>query len=160
MTDVENFLKIHGIEYIMHYHPAVFTCEEADKYCGDIPGLHCKNLFLSDKDKKRFFLIIIPQDKKLNFSDFAHFAETKKVVFGSSKDLEEKLKLTPGSVSLFGILNDEKREVELYMDEDVYNAPIVSFHPNRNTATLELSHEMLIKFLKTIDRTVKIILLH
>ncbi|MEI6242100.1 MAG: prolyl-tRNA synthetase associated domain-containing protein, partial [Chlamydiota bacterium] len=59
--------------------------------------------------------------------------------------------------SLFGIIYDEKREVELFMDEEVYAASIVSFHPNVNTATFELSHQMLVKFLKIMDREVKII---
>ncbi|MBI5346880.1 MAG: prolyl-tRNA synthetase associated domain-containing protein [Chlamydiae bacterium] len=156
-SDVENFLRSHGIDYILHIHPAVFTCDEAKKICKDIPGLPCKNLFLQDREGKRFFLVILPAEKKLDFAKFAKLMEANKVVFGDNKMLQEKLKVEPGSVSLFGILNDQQKEVELCIDQEVYQADIVSFHPNINTATIELAKEMFHKFLKSLDRNFKIL---
>lgn len=59
-TNVEIFLQSHQIIYNLYEHPAVYTCEEAEKYCGDIPGLACKNLFLRDKKKKNIFYSFCP----------------------------------------------------------------------------------------------------
>lgn len=149
-TNVETFLQSHQITYNLYEHPAVYTCEEAEKYCGDIPGLACKNLFLRDKKKKRYFLLILPAQKRSDLKEFAKVVGEEKVTFASSGDLMEKLGLEPGSVSPFGVVNDMKNEVELYIDKEVADADIVSFHPNRNTATLELSKEMFHKFLQSI----------
>ncbi len=64
MTDVEQYLQAHQIKYILHEHPAVFTCEEAAKYCDNVPGLPCKNLLLRDKKKRHYFLLILPAKKR------------------------------------------------------------------------------------------------
>ena len=152
---VKDFLQKNDIKYILHKHPPVFTCEEAEKYCRNIPGMSCKNLFLWDKSNKRYFLVILPANKKLNFVNFAEQMETKKVAFANDKILEEMLQLPRGSVSVFGILNDQKKQVELCIDKEVYEANIVSFHPNVNTSTVELSREMFHKFLSAINRDFK-----
>jgi Ala-tRNA(Pro) deacylase len=156
MVAVEAFLQKHNIKYIPHHHPAVFTCEEASKFCMDIPGIHSKNLFLWDK-KDRYFLVILSEEKKLSFSAFAKVASVKKVCFANEELLKRKLDVPAGSVSLFSILNDLDQTVELYIDQEVYSAEIVSFHPNINTITLELSHEMLQKFLEVLNRPVHVI---
>lgn len=154
--DVESFLKNHNIKYTTHHHQAVFTCEEAAKFCKDIPGIHSKNLFLWDK-KSRYFLVVLSEDKKLPFPEFANMVGVKKVYFADSELLRRKLDVSPGSVSLFSILNDQDKTVELYIDQEVYSADIVSFHPNINTKTLELSHDMLLKFFEVLNRPVHVI---
>jgi len=65
MTNVEQYLKADKIEYVLHEHPAVDTCEKAEKHCNNIPGLTCKNLLLRDKKKRQYFLLIISAKKKL-----------------------------------------------------------------------------------------------
>ena len=151
MENVEDFLKSKEIEYILHEHPAVYTCEEAEKYCGNVPGLACKNLLLRDKKGKRYFLAVLPAAKRTDLKKFANIVGEGKVSFASPEALMEKLGLEPGAVSPFGLLNDKKHEVEVYVDSEVYNSEIVSFHPNRNTASLELSGKMFHKFLQSID---------
>jgi len=79
----------------------------------------------------------------------------KRLQFASSVLLEEKLNLKAGSVSLFGPLNDENNEVELVIDDDVYNADIVSFHPNINTATIELEKDMFYQVLGLLKKIIK-----
>jgi Ala-tRNA(Pro) deacylase len=157
MTDVEKFLKSKQITYILHEHPAVYTCEEAEKYCGNIPGLACKNLFLRDKKKQRYFLLILPAQKRSDLKELAKIVGEEKITFASSEDLMEKLGLEPGSVSPFGVVNDIKSGVELYIDKEVSDAEIVSFHPNRNTATLELSQEMFRKFLDSVKNVSRVV---
>lgn len=157
MTNVEEYLQDNQIKYVLHEHPAVYTCEEAEKHCGDIPGLACKNLLLKDKKGRRYFLIVLPAEKRADLKGIGKTVGESKVSFASPEALKEKLGLEPGAVSPFGLLNDKNHEVEVYVDEKVYNADIVSFHPNRNTASLELTGEMFRKFLQAIENKVHVI---
>ncbi len=159
MLNVEDFLKSHDIKYVLHEHPAVYTCEEAEKYCKNVPGLACKNLLLTDKKGRRYFLVVLPAAKRTDLKKFSEIVGESKVTFASPEALQEKLGLEAGAVSPFGLLNDKNKEVEVYVDKDVYDANVVSFHPNRNTASLELSGEMFHKFLETIENKTKILLL-
>lgn len=157
MTKVKEFLESHQIEYVLHEHPAVYTCEEAERYCGDIPGLACKNLFLRDSKHKRFFLAVLPAQKKTDLKKLGKIVGVNKITFADTESLRDKLGLEAGSVSPFGLINDIRGEVELYVDKDVYVAETVIFHPNVNTASLELSRHMFLKFLQTIDHEVNIV---
>ncbi len=156
MTDVEQFLQSKDIQYVLHEHPAVFTCEEAEEHCADIPGMACKNLFLKGKKTGKFFLIVMPAQKRADLKSISDKIG-EKISFASAEALKEKLMLEPGSVSPFGLLNDQNAEVGVYVDKDLYDADIVSFHPNRNTASLELTREMFHKFLETIEHEFHII---
>lgn len=151
MNDVETFLQTHGIDYVLHEHPAVFTCEEAEKHCGDIPGLACKNLFLKDKKEERYFLVVLPAAKRADLKQIGEAVGGRKLRFASPESLQEKLGLDPGSVSPFGLLNDTRHEVELCADREVLDADTVTFHPNRNTATIELSGAAFQQFLQLIE---------
>jgi Ala-tRNA(Pro) deacylase len=157
MNNVEQYLKDRHIEYVFHKHPAVYTCEEAKKYCGDVPGLASKNLLLKNREGKRYFLIILPAVKRADLKKISELVGEKKVSFASAENLKEKLDLEPGSVSPFGLLNDKNHEVEVCVDEEVENADIVSFHPNINTASLELTGEMFRKFLESLENKIYII---
>lgn len=157
MINVEDFLKSNDITYILHEHPAVYTCEEAEKYCGDIPGLACKNLLLGGKKSGRYFLVILPAEKRADLKKIGEIVGDKQITFAGPEILLEKLGLEPGAVSPFGLLNDKNHEVEVYIDKKVYYADIVSFHPNRNTASLELTGNMFRKFLKAIENRTKMI---
>lgn len=156
MQPVEQFLKSNGTDFVLHEHPAVYTCEEAEKYYGDIPGLACKNLFLRNKGRNRYFLAILPANKKADLKKLSDVAGDK-LTFASPEELKDKLGLEPGAVSPFGLVNNIDRTVEVYIDKEVSDADIVSFHPNRNTATLELTGEMFKKFLKTTNNKIAII---
>ena len=157
MQSVEEFLKNNGIEYVLHEHPAVFTCEEAEKHCSHVPGVSSKNLFLRDEKKQRYFLVILDAKKRADLKKLGEIFEAKRLSFANEDDLKQKLGLEPGAVSLFGILNDVKQEVEVYIDEDFYKEPVVNFHPNRNTASVELSKEMLHKFIEKVGREIKVV---
>jgi len=159
INNVEQYLQANQIKYVLHEHPAVFTCEEAEKYCGDIPGLPCKNLLLRDKKKRRYFLLILPAEKRANLKKIGKTVGESKVSFASLEVLKEKLGLESGAVSPFGLLNDKNHEIEVYVDRVIYNADIVSFHPNRNTASLELTGKMFRKFLQIIRNDIHVVYL-
>jgi len=148
MIEVKSFLTQNNIEFTEHNHPAVYTCEEAEQYYKDIPGMHCKNLFLRDKKGDNYYLVVLPAAKRMDLKKFGDIVGSSKITFGSSEALKEKLGLEPGSVSIFGLLNNAGKDVGLYIDRDVYEAEIVNFHPNVNTCTLGLNKGMFHKFLQ------------
>ena len=84
-NNVEQYLQANQIKYVLHEHPAVFTCEEAEKYCGDIPGLPCKNLLLRDKKKRRYFLLILPAEKRADLKKIGETVGESKVSFARDR---------------------------------------------------------------------------
>jgi len=156
MNSVEQYLKINQIKYTLYKHKPVFTCEDVDKYCEDIKGISCKNLFLRDQKKKRYFLFILKSDQRANLKKLGELVG-EKLSFASSKDLEKILGLLTGAVSPFGLLNDKDSVTGVFITKDVYNADIVNFHPNINTATIELRGDMFKKYLKSIKNLVEVI---
>ena len=157
MINVEEYLYANGISYIRHEHVAVFTAEDLAVHCSHIPGLHCKNLFLRDQKYKRYFLVILPARHQTDLKKVSEAAGEKKLSFANPDTLREKLGVEVGSVSPFGLLNDSLHEVEVYVDKAVYDAAIVSFHPNRNTASLELTGAMFKKFLEQMENRIEVV---
>lgn len=137
--DVLDYLKKHDISFVEHRHSAVFTVEEAknDPIHTKIEGIHSKNLFLKNRKSTRFFLVVMPANKPFHISEFENIVNDK-IKFGNEQNLKELLGVSAGAVSPFGLLNDTEHIVELFIDEEIWNAKIVSFHPNDNSKTLEL----------------------
>jgi Ala-tRNA(Pro) deacylase len=154
--DLKTYLEKYDINYKLHTHRAVFTVEESKKIDKHMLGVfHTKNLFLKDEGNK-FFLVSMSADNRLDLKKLKEKLNAKKKLsFASPNQLKDHLNLSPGSVSIFGMIN--AKHVKLILDKGVWNAKKVSFHPNINTATLELSHEDLEKFYNSI-KTEKIIM--
>src|SRR3989338_133715 len=119
--NLEEYLKKHEIAYKTHNHPPVFTVEEHHKLQIKTPGvLHTKNLFLKDENKK-FFLVCMYADKRLNLKSLKEKLNAKKkLTFGSPEELKEHLNSTPGSVSLFGMIY--AKNVTLVLDKQLWQA--------------------------------------
>lgn len=156
MQNVLSYLDDNNISYTLHNHPAAFTVEETKEYCSHIPGMHCKNLFMRDHKGRCHFLLILPNDKAVDLKAFSKKLNDR-LSFGSDKRLMKYLGLTPGSVSPFGLINDSNAEVIIYLDKSVYDAQKVTFHPNINTATLELTKDMFESYLNTLDNDIRIV---
>ena len=116
-----------GISYVMHEHPPLPTIEEAMKYWKDFDSTHCKNLFFRNHKGNRHYLVILECHKQMDI----HGLDT-----------------VPGSVSLFGLINDPDHQVKLYLDKDLRQAERVTFHPNDNTASLEISRDDMYRFIQ------------
>ncbi len=157
MNKVLAFLEANGIKYTLHQHQAVFTTEEAKVHTGDIPGLACKNILLRNRKKSRYFLLVLPADKVINIKLFGAVVGEKSLSFASREALMEKLGLTPGAVSPFGLINDFSHAVEVFLDENVFEAPVVTFHPNVNTATLELEKQMFHQYLDVLEQKITVL---
>ena len=138
MKEVKAFLEDHQLEYEWHEHEAVHTVEQAKATRSAIKGLHCKNLFLRNQKGNRHFLAIFPADLPVDMKTLAPLLGIKRISFASAQRMEKYLKLSPGSVSVFGLLNDEQKAVELFVHKDILEADYVTFHPNDNRATVVL----------------------
>ena len=140
-------LKNLEIEYEIHEHPPVPTVEEALPYWGQIDATHCKNLFFRNHKGNRHYLVILRHDRQLNIKDLEQRLKQGKISFASPQRMEKYLGLSGGSVSVFGLINDEENHIHLFLDAALQRAEKISFHPNENSATVVISFESFIKFL-------------
>ncbi|HDN9025178.1 prolyl-tRNA synthetase associated domain-containing protein [Aeromonas veronii] len=125
-----------AIPYQRFDHPPVFTCEEASKLLPDLPAAKTKNLFLRDPKSERLFLVVSPEDHRVDLKALATMLGVKRLSFGSPERLDAVLGLTPGSVTLLAMVRDREKAVELVVDEAIWQAEQVQCHPLVNTATL------------------------
>ncbi len=148
MTDIYEIFRKLEIEFLEHEHPAVFTVEEAELHKGHLDGVKIKNLFLRNKKGDKHFLFITNAFKKIDLKKLSNVTGERKLGFASDERLEKYLKLMSGSVSPFGIINDQNREVVVILDMEILIDEKLNFHPNRNTATVQIFKEDLFKFLE------------
>lgn len=147
MRDVYEVLDGLNIEYIKREHPAVFTCEEADEFYKDLDGGHSKNLFLRNRKGDKHYLVVIESSKTVDLKALERSLEESKLSFASEERLMKYLGLSKGSVSPFGLINDLENEVEVLIDEDLLKYDKLHYHPNVNTATLEINRDDFKRFL-------------
>ncbi|SDO64445.1 Ala-tRNA(Pro) hydrolase [Eubacterium maltosivorans] len=154
---VYDFLDGLGVEYQVIEHPPVYTCDELEQYMDGVKGTHCKNLLLRNKKGNRHILVILEESKQMNIKEFGKQIGISNLSFASEERLLKYLGVTTGAVSVFGIINDQEHEVEVYIDQDVVDQDFVNFHPNVNTATVHFSVEGLKKFLGACGNPVQIV---
>lgn len=154
---VENKLKELEIDFKIVDHPPAFTTEEADKYIEGHDGVRTKSMFLTDRKKKNFYLVILDDYKRLDMDRFKDIVGERKVKMASEDSLMEKMKLPAGTVSPFGLLNNEDHDIKFFMDKEIVDEEIMTFHPNINEKTLFLKTKDLFKYLDNIGYEVNII---
>jgi len=130
-----------NIAYDLKEHPAVYTIEEMDGL--GISEDVVKNLFLRDSSGKRHFLVVVPKEKQANLRSISDKLGTSRLSFASEDRLERYLKLSKGSVSPLGVLNDTDNAVEVVFDKDLIGRQRVGVHPNDNTATVWMPFDVL-----------------
>lgn len=150
-----DFFEQHHIVYSYYEHPPLFTVEDSEKYGVDIPGAHTKNLFLTDK-KWGYYLLSVEGSKRVALNQFRKQLWVQELSFGSPQDLEKYLGLTPWSVSIMGLLTWKQR-VKFYIDRDLRDAENIWVHPNRNDATIIVSHNELVKILALWEVEVQVV---
>ncbi len=155
--DIEEFLQEHGIAFQRFDHPAVFTCEESQRLVPPMPSMHTKNLFLRDDKWKRFFLVSVGHDKNVDLKQLKKILGVQKLSFGSPERLQEMLGVTPGAVTLLGLIHDHDHRVEVIIDAALWEADALGCHPLVNTATLVIAKEDIEKFLAVTGHRAKII---
>ena len=144
---VYELLEKLGIPYRKYEHPPVFTVAQAEKHWQNIPGAHCKNLFLRNKKGNRHYLVILESSKQADLRGLAKKIGEDRLSFGSPQRLKRYLGLEAGAVSPLGLINDVKKEVEVIIDSDLKKEGQLHFHPNVNTATVGIRFSDFEKFL-------------
>jgi Ala-tRNA(Pro) deacylase len=148
-----------GIAYERYDHAPVFTCEEADAAIAHGDAVQTKNLFLRDKRGRRHLLVITSCTKSVDVKRFAATADADHLSFASAERLQKYLGVSPGSVTVFGLMNDAERGVELYVDEDVWGTPLWRCHPLVNSATVVLARADVERFLARTGHTPRVVAL-
>lgn len=145
---VLNVLKDLSIDYEIYEHKPLPTIEIAMEVWKDIDSTHCKNLFFRNHKGNRHYLVILESNHKLDVRDLEVRLKQGKVSFASQKRMDKYLCVEAGSVSPFGLINDKENHVHLFIDSNLKKSKMISFHPNVNTASLVISFEDFLKFLK------------
>ena len=144
---VYDFLDKLGIQYQRIDHEAAMTleaCEEIDRALGDNTTI-CKNLFLRNRQETDFYLLLMPGDKPFKTKDLSAQIHSARLSFAKPEYMEKYLDITPGSVSVLGLMNDSDKKVQLLIDEDVMKEPYFGCHPCINTSSLKFTTEDLMQ---------------
>ena len=136
-----------NIPYQLWEHSAVYTIEEMDALDLPAPEAVVKNLFLRDAKGRRYFLVVLSKEKQADLRALGERLGVK-LSFASPERLAACMGLEKGSVTPFGVLNDQERKVEVLLDQDLRTRPLVAVHPNENTATVALAPEDLLQVLE------------
>lgn len=153
MDDIYVELANIGVAYERYDHAPVFTCDEAAAAVPDVDAVQTKNLFLRDKRGRRHVLLVTTCAKAVDVKRFAGQIDADHLSFGSAERLAKYLGVTPGSVTVLGLIADTTNAVELYVDADVWHAGKWRCHPLINSATLVLSRADIEKFLTRTGHT-------
>lgn len=154
------YLEEHGIHYdYCIKHKEVLGCNESANYydgCKYFIGddyCVCKNLFLKErKGEKRLFLVIVPMEKKIDLKELKEKLGTSKLEFASSENMKDLLQTTPGNVSLFNLIFDTDKKVNVILDQDLFANKLLAFHPLYNGMSIFLKEQEVFKFLNLCDR--------
>ena len=144
---VYDFLDKLGVQYQRIDHEAAMTmeaCEEIDRALGDNTTI-CKNLFLCNRQETDFYLLLMPGDKPFKTKDLSAQIHSARLSFAKPEYMEKYLDITPGSVSVLGLMNDSEKKVQLLIDEDVMKEPYFGCHPCINTSSLKFTTEDLMQ---------------
>lgn len=126
------------IEYQRVDHEAAMTMEVCEDIDRALEATICKNLFLCNRQETDFYLLMIAGDKKFKTKDLSAQIHSARLSFAKEEYMERFLDITPGSVSVMGLMNDKEGRVKLLMDEDVLKAEYIGCHPCINTSSLRI----------------------
>lgn len=151
---VYDFLDSLEIEYDRIDHAPAMTmeaCEEIDKaLCAPM----CKNLLLCNRQQTDFYLLLMPGDKPFKTKDLSAQIGSSRLSFASPEHMEQFLDITPGSLTVMGLMNDKEMKVTLLIDSDVLVGEYVGFHPCINTSSLRVrTSDLLEKIIPALKHT-------
>lgn len=145
---VYELLEKLNISYLRVDHGVTATVDDCHGV-DEALGIHiCKNLFLCNRQKTDFYLLMMPGEKKFRTKDLSKCLGVARLSFAKEEYMEQFLDIAPGSVSVMGLMNDKENHVRLVIDEDVLKGSEVGCHPCVNTSSIKFS---------TVDLTDKII---
>jgi Ala-tRNA(Pro) deacylase len=147
-AELMEFLAELGIAASTRRHPPLFTVADSQALRGEIAGGHTKNLFLKDK-KDNFFLVSVGEDAVVDLKQIHQvIGAAGRVSFGKPEMLMELLGVTPGAVTVFGLINDVAGRVKVVLDKALMDHAVINAHPLTNEATTSVAAEDLIRFVE------------
>lgn len=135
---VYDLLDSLGVRYQRIDHEPAMTMEACAEIDRVLDATICKNLLLCNRQCTSFYLLMLPGEKSFKTSVFSKQIGSSRLSFADPQYMEEFLDITPGSVSVMGLMNDKDHHVELMMDEDILKGEYIGFHPCINTSSLRL----------------------
>lgn len=136
-----DFLDSLGVSYQRIDHEAAMTIDACQEIDVVLNAAICKNLFLCNRQETLFYLLMLPGEKKFKTKEVSAQIGSARLSFAKDIYMEEFLDITPGSVSVLGLMNDKENLVQLLMDEDLLKEPYIGCHPCINTSSLRLRTE-------------------
>ena len=150
-----DYLTTYGVDFEVTEHPAVFNMAEVAEISLPHPEADAKNLFVRDDKKLHYYMITVQGDKRVDLKKFRKQHGLRNLSFASAEDLRSILDLIPGAVTPLGILNDQERRVELYLDAAF--SVLIGVHPNDNTATVWMQTVDLIRIITEHGNKVRVV---
>ena len=134
-----------GVEYERIDHEPAMTMEDCKEVDQLLEAVICKNLFLCNRQKTAFYLLMIPDTKVFHTKDLSAQIGSARLSFAKPEYMEEFLDITPGSVSVMGLMNDKEHRLQLLIDEDVLDGEYIGCHPCINTSSIRFKVKDLIE---------------
>ena len=134
---------------IVEHEPAL-TTEQADSFIEEIEGIRTKTMFLTNKKKTAYYLLIMDDQKRLDMDLLKELIGANRIRMASPESLFEKMSLPAGVVSPFGLLNNTDKDIQVYFDKEIMSEKRMNSHPNTNEKNLFWSTIDLLRFLEVI----------
>jgi len=155
---VYDFLDNLKIEYKRVDHEPAMTMEACEAVDEALGTLMCKNLFLCNRQKTNFYLLLMPGDKKFKTKELSSQINSARLSFAQAEDMLKFLDIEPGAVSVMGLMNDKEHGVRLLVDEDVKAGEYIGCHPCVNTSSLKIkTSDIFEKFLPAVGHEAEIV---
>ena len=150
---VYDFLDSLGIAYQRIDHAAAMTMEDCAEIDRVLNATICKNLLLCNRQNTVFYLLMIAGDKHFVTRELSHQIDSSRLSFAAPEYMEKYLDITPGSLSVLGLMNDREHHVQLLMDADILKGAFFGCHPCINTSSLRLrTRDLMDKILPAMER--------
>lgn len=147
-----------GIQYQRTDHEPATNMEVCKDIDGILDATICKNLFLCNRQKTMFYLLMMPADKPFKTKEISGQINSARLSFGDESYMEEFLDILPGSVSVLGLMNDTENHVRLLVDEDVLKGEYLGCHPCVNTSSLKIkTRDVFEIFLKEVHHDMTVV---
>lgn len=140
-------LKNRHIDFVITEHPPLFTVADGHAWHDRIPGLHCKNLFITEKNHDQPWLICCPADSRPDLNALARDMGCKRFSFADAVLMADILGISPGSVTPFAVLNDTARRCRVLLDAAIMAHALINVHPLRNDQSLSLAPAAMVTLL-------------
>ncbi len=145
-----------GIVVATHDHAPVFTVKESRQLLEDLPGGHCKSLFLRNK-KGQCWLVVCEEDTKIDLKALGTRIEAGRLSFGSADRLMQRLGVIPGSVTPFALINDREATIKVVLDQRMLRHDLLNYHPLVNHRTTAIARDDLIRFVEACGHSYEIV---